>query len=133
MTPFDRVMIPIRSNWFQTNPLEHKSYDRAGNTVSCVYYQCEDMALQGQIRSTFVIVLWFRKNRNSRQGLDVGSCESLVSYDFQNLFSDNFGTVSSNIHLKQFKFLSHWNNVEKNGAFSLFETSVKGNVTLVYI
>ena len=24
--------------------------------------------------------------------------------------------------LKQFKFLSHWNNMEKNGAFSLFET-----------
>ena len=34
MTSFDRVMIPTRSNWFQTNPLVHESDDHAGNTES---------------------------------------------------------------------------------------------------
>ena len=33
MTSFVHVIIPTRGNWFQTNPLEHESDDRAGNTV----------------------------------------------------------------------------------------------------
>ena len=36
MTSYDCVMIPTRGNWFQTNPQEHESDDRAGNTVSSV-------------------------------------------------------------------------------------------------
>ena len=36
MTSFDLIMIPTLGNWFQTNPLEHESDDRAGNTVSSV-------------------------------------------------------------------------------------------------
>ena len=32
-----------------------------------------------------------------------------------------------------YNLLSHWNNVEKNGTFSLFETIVNGNVTFSYI
>ena len=36
MTSFDHVMITTRGNWFQTNPLEHKSDDCARNTVSSV-------------------------------------------------------------------------------------------------
>ena len=39
----------------------------------------------GKFDDHLSIVLWFRKNRNSRQGRDIGSCESLVSYNFQNL------------------------------------------------
>ena len=36
MMSFDHVIIPTCSNWFQTNPLEHESNDRAGNIVSFV-------------------------------------------------------------------------------------------------
>ena len=51
MMSFNHVMIPTRGNWFQTNPLEHESDDRAGNTVSsvCVITNGKDMALQLQI------------------------------------------------------------------------------------
>ena len=50
MTSFDHVMIPTRDDWFQTNPLEHGSDDRAGNTVSSVCVtNGKDMALQRQI------------------------------------------------------------------------------------
>ena len=50
MTSFDHVMIPTRGNWFQTNPLEHESNDRTGNTVSSMCVTNEiDMALQWQI------------------------------------------------------------------------------------
>ena len=50
-------------------------------------------------------------NRNSRQGRDIGSYES---YELQfPKFTDNYGTVSLNIHLKSVPFLSHWDKVEK--------------------
>ena len=72
MTSFDHITIPTCGNWFQTNPLEHELDDRAGNTefsVSMVTHTensvCvtngKDIALQRQIWSTFVTVLWFRK------------------------------------------------------------------------
>ena len=54
---YHNVMILTRGNWFQTNPLEHESDDGAGNTVSSVYVaNGKDMALQRQIRWTFVTV-----------------------------------------------------------------------------
>ena len=85
MTSFDHVMIPTSGNWFQTNPVEHESDDRAGNTVfSLCVTNGKDMALQRQIWSTFVTVLWFRRTK-IQDGRDIGSCECLVSYDFQNL------------------------------------------------
>ena len=40
-----------------------------------------------------------------------------------------FDTSSQSARLN----FSHWNNTEKNGTFSLFETSVNGNVTFAYI
>ena len=48
-------------------------------------------------------------------------------------FTDNNYTVSSNIHLKADPFLPRSNYVNKSDAFSLFETSVNGNVTFAYI
>ena len=129
MTSFDHVMIPTRGTWFQTNPLDHELDDHAGNTVSfvCVCYQLmvKDKVLQRQIWSTFVTALWFRKT-------EIGSCESLVSYNFQNLLTI-LARFLQIYHKKAFQFLPHWYNVEKNGAFSLFETSIKGNVTFAYI
>ena len=80
-------MIPTRGNWFQTNPLEHESDDPAGNSVSFVCVaNGKDMALQRQIRSTFVTVLCFCKTEiQDRAGILV--LVSLVSYDFQNLLT----------------------------------------------
>ena len=51
-------------NWSQTNPLEHESDDHADYKVSslCVLPMGKIwQALQQQIWSTFVTVLWFRK------------------------------------------------------------------------
>ena len=36
ITSFNHVMIPTRGNWFQTNPLEHESDDRAD--LLCRFY-----------------------------------------------------------------------------------------------
>ena len=71
MTSFEHIMIPTRGNWFQTNPLEHELGDRAGNTLSSVCVtNGKDMALQRQIWSTFVTVLWFRKTKiKNRAGI----------------------------------------------------------------
>ena len=47
MTSFNYIIIPTRGNWFQTNPLEHESDDRAENTVTFVRVtNGKDMALQ---------------------------------------------------------------------------------------
>ena len=102
MTSFDHVMIPTRGNWFQTNPLEHEADDLAGNRVSSVCItNGKDISPQRQIWSTFCHCIVVPLNRNSRQGRDIGFCESLVSYDFHfPKFTDSFGTVSSNTHLK---------------------------------
>ena len=62
------------------------------------------------------------QNQNYRLGWEIGSCESPVSYDFQNLLTIFVQFLQKYIW-KQLQFLSHWNNVQKNGTFSLFETS----------
>ena len=36
MTSFNYIIMPTRGNWFQTNPLEHESDDRADNTETSV-------------------------------------------------------------------------------------------------
>ena len=64
MTPFDHIMTLTRRNWFQANPLEDGSDDRTGNTESSVcIINGENMALQRQIPSIFVTVLWFSKTK----------------------------------------------------------------------
>ena len=49
--------------------------------------------------------------------------------------TDNFHVVVSfqKYIWKQLQFLSHWNNMEKNGTLSLFETSVNGNMAFAYM
>ena len=127
MTSFYYGSIPTHGNWFQTNQPEHGWDDHAGDPVTSVCVTNEkDMALQWQIWSTFVTVLWCRKKWNYRRDWDIGSC------DFQDLL-----TILAKFLLKctwkQLQFQSHWNNVEKNGTFSLFDTRVNGNVTFAYI
>ena len=63
----------------------YESNDPAVNTVTSTYITTgKDMTLQQQIRSTFVTVLWFRKTEIH---WDIGPCESLESYNFQNLLT----------------------------------------------
>ena len=53
---------PTCGNWFQTIQLKHKSDDHAGDAVISVSVTNEtDTALQLQIWSTFVTVLWCSK------------------------------------------------------------------------
>ena len=133
MTSFENVMIPTHGNWFQTNPLEHESDDRAGNKVSSVCVtNGKDMAPQLQIWSTFVTVFWFRKTEiQDRAGILVLMrvlCVTIskIYWKFWHSFFNYTFKSSSN-------FYPIGNNVEKNGAFSFFETSVNGNVTFAYI
>ena len=103
--------IPIPGNWFQTNQPDNESDDRT--LFLYVLPMTKMWCFSGKIWSTFVTVLWFSKTQNNRQDRDIGSCEMWFPK-----FTDNFGIVSSKIHSKPVQFLSHWNNVEKNGTFS---------------
>ena len=62
MMSFDCVMILTQGNWFQTNQLEMNQMIVLVIQLSSVCItNGEDMALQRQIRSTSVTVLWFCK------------------------------------------------------------------------
>ena len=58
------------------------------NRIMLIFCVCftngEDMVLQRQIWSTYVTVLWLCKTE-MQDSQDIGYCESLVNYDFQNL------------------------------------------------
>ena len=60
MTSFNYVMIPTRGNLFQTNSLEHES----GNWAHLLCFtNGKAVAVQLQIWSTFVAVLWLCKTK----------------------------------------------------------------------
>ena len=54
----------------------------------------------------------------------VGYCESLVRYDFQNI-----PTILAWFLQNALKRSDNFNPMQKNGTFSLFDTSVNGNLT----
>ena len=120
MTSFHHVMISTCENWFQTNPLKHELDDRADNTVSSVCVLP-------------VVKIWhFSSKFDHHLSLHCGSTKPkfktglLYWFLWESCelrfpeFTDNFGTDSSNIHLNAVQFLSHWHNMERNDAFSLF-------------
>ena len=99
MTSFNYINTPTRGNWFQTNPPEHESDDRAGSIVSSVCVtNGKDMALHKRVWSTFVTALRFRKLKFQTE-LGYWFLWESCELQFPNL-SDNFGTVSSDTHLK---------------------------------
>ena len=72
MTSINHVMIPTQGCWFQTHPLEH---DRIIMTIVLIFCVCftnghdgKDIAVQFQIFSTFVAVLWLRKREIQDRG-----------------------------------------------------------------
>ena len=94
------------------------------------------MALQRQIWSTFVTVLWCSKTEITDE------TEILVFvwglWEMTSKFTDNFSAVHFLKKKKkktwnQLQFLSYWNNMEKNVVFSLFATYVNDNMTFAYI
>ena len=125
--------IPKGGNWFQTNPREHELDYQADNSISSVCYQWERYGTH--LSSKFVqdLSLYCGSVKpKSRPGWEYRSCESFVSYDFQNLLTNLTQFKKKNAFEKQLRFLSHWNYMDKNATISLFETSVNGKMTLAY-
>ena len=82
--------------------------------------------------TTFSVKNRLLGNEKSGRGFALGDADTLPQSN-QASFSwifDLFFDTSSQSASQNF---SHWNNTEKNGTFSLFETSVNGNVTFAYI
>ena len=79
----------------------------------------------------FIIVVWFSKTEiTDGTGILVlvrvlWDVISKIYWQFWHCFFKN--TLGSSYNL------SHWNNVGKNGTFSVFDTSAYGNETFVYI
>ena len=64
MTSFYYATIQTLGNWFQTNQPEHELDDCTGDPVTslCVTNE-KDMALQQQIWSSFISILWCSKSK----------------------------------------------------------------------
>ena len=120
MTSFYYTIIPARGNWFQTN------HDRA--LLLCVLPMWKLWHFSCKIWSTLILSLYCGSVK-PRRGRDIGSCKSLVRCYFQYL-PKILALFLQKYTWKQLQFLSHWNNMEKNGTFSLFDTGVNGNVNV---
>ena len=71
-------------------------------------------------------------NEKSGRGFALSDADTLPQSNqasFSWIFNLFFDTSFQRARL----YFSHWNNTEKNGKFSLFETSVKETVTFAYI
>ena len=82
--------------------------------------------------TTFSVENRLLGNENSGRGFSLSDADTLpqsnqasFSWVFTLFFDTSFQSARLNF--------SHWNNTEKNGTFSLFETSVKETVTFAYI
>ena len=82
--------------------------------------------------TTFSVENRLLGNEKSGRGFALSDADTLPqSYQasFSCIFAPFFDTSFQSARLN----FSHWNNSEKNCTFSLFETSVNGNVTFAYI
>ena len=73
MTSFDYVITPTRGNWFLKN---HQIMNRV---ITRLIPQCETYGMS----ATFVILSYYmvaQASWNNKQELDIGTCESLVSF-----------------------------------------------------
>ena len=82
--------------------------------------------------TTFSVENWLLGNEKSGRGFALSDADTLLqssqasfSWLFALFFNTSFQSARPNF--------SHWNNTEKNGTFSLFETSVKETVTFAYM
>ena len=82
--------------------------------------------------TTFSVENRLLGNEKSGRGFALSDADTLPQSNqasFSSIFAPFFDTSFQRARLN----FSHWNNTEKNCTFSLFETSVNGNVTFAYI
>ena len=82
--------------------------------------------------TTFSVENRLLGNEKSGRGFALSDADTLPQSNqasFSLIFAPFFDTSFQSARLN----FSHWNNTEKNCTFSLFETSVNGNVTFAYI
>ena len=82
--------------------------------------------------TTFSVENRLLGNEKSDRGFALSDADTLPQSNqasFSWIFAPFFDTSFQSARLN----FSHWNNTEKNCTFSLFETSVNGNVTFAYI
>ena len=82
--------------------------------------------------TTFSVENRLLGNENSGRGFALSDADTLPQSN-QASFSFIFAPFSDRSFQSARLNFSHWNNTEKNCTFSLFETSVNGNVTFAYI
>ena len=82
--------------------------------------------------TTFSVENRLLRNENSGRGFALSDADTLPQSN-QASFSFIFAPFSDTSFQSARLNFSHWNDTEKNCTFSLFETSVNGNVTFAYI
>ena len=82
--------------------------------------------------TTFSVENRLLGNEKSGRGFALSDADTLPQSN-QASFSLIFAPFSDTSFQSARLNFSHWNNTEKNCTFSLFETSVNGNVTFAYI
>ena len=82
--------------------------------------------------TTFSVENRLLRNENSGRGFTLSDADTLPQSN-QASFSFIFALFSDTSFQSARLNFSHWNNTKKNCTFSLFETSVNGNVTFAYI
>ena len=82
--------------------------------------------------TTFSVENRLLGNEKSGRGFALSDADTLPQSN-QAPFSWTFALFSDTSFQSARLNFSHWNNTEKNCTFSLFETSVNGNVTFAYI
>ena len=135
MTSFDYIIIPTCGNWFQTNPLHSINWmiiDSAGNTVSsvCVTNGKDDRHFSSKFDQHLSLYCG-SSQAEFQTGLGYGEANLLVM--ISKIYWQFWHTFFKYTCGSSYNFLFHWNNVEKNGMFSLFDISVNGSVTFVCI
>ena len=96
MTSCYHASTPIRGSWLQTNKPEHESADRAGDPVTCVLPMKTKRHCSGKIYHHLSLYCDWVKPKLQDETEIVVSVR--VLWDMINIFTDNFGIVSSNMH-----------------------------------
>ena len=115
MTSFNYYTItPTHGNCFQTNQPEHESDDHAGNTITSVCNHWERYGTSAANWSTFVNVLWSSKTKIT-DGIGILVLVRVLSDTVSKIYRQLWHNFFKNTLENLLQFLSHWNDMEKNG------------------
>ena len=100
----------------------------------CVCYQWGKYGISvANFAQHFFTVLWFSKTKIT-DGTGILALVRVMWDMISKIYWQFLHSFFKNtLERKQLQFLSHWNSLEQNGTFSLFDTSVNGNLTFAYI